>query len=161
MEPTDQSLGNASISALERKFAERLRQTSLRPTLNRLEVLSLLSKCSEPVSTQHMFARLTEAGSSMKISACYRAIADLEQHGLLGSERLPGKPVLYWLNTPGIQKPRHRMVCRRCARGFLVDPALSEQLDQVTKAHGLSQSGDAVTILVQCDCAEVPQKAAA
>lgn len=93
-------------------FKRTCRQTGLKVTHQRLEILGEITAARDHPSAEEMHQRLRERMPTLSLDTVYRTLATLEQHGIItklsgadGRGRFDGNPA-----------PHHHLVCSACGR---------------------------------------------
>lgn len=87
----------------------------------------------------------------VSLGTVYRAMNELEMHGLLLREWGPHRRALYRIKPAGFDEHRLRLVCQGCGRGVaLTDDALLNAVDRLAQSQGLSLAG--TVLAIPCEC---------
>jgi Fur family transcriptional regulator, ferric uptake regulator len=130
---------------------ELLRRSGLRPTRQRLAVLSVLAAERNDATAQEIHASLASRGDRVGLATVYRTLAALADGGAVDAlSHHPGE-VCYRLCSPG---HHHHLVCEECHRVVeLADCDLDTWLAARASDHGFTVSGHSVEVTGTCaDC---------
>lgn len=94
-------------------WEERLSQAGWRITMPRRVVMQILQRTGRPLSPQEIYARGRRVHRSLGLVSVYRALAVLEQAGLVRRVHQEDRCDGYILASPG---HHHILLCRRCGR---------------------------------------------
>ncbi len=116
-------------------WEERLSEAGWRITTPRRVVMQVLRRAAHPLSPQEIHARGRRLHRSLGLVSVYRALAVLEQAGLVRRVHQEGRCDGYVLASPG---HHHILLCRRCGRALEFPGAedLSGLIAQVERRTG-------------------------
>ncbi|WP_420994992.1 Fur family transcriptional regulator [Cupriavidus sp. 30B13] len=131
--------------------AQRLADARLRATRTRMLVLEALAApdCAQ-ADAETLFARFVLAGQGTSMASVYRAVRELERHGLLARHRTGGGRALYRLRAGA--RPDAALVVTDGAGGFALrvsDAAMYEQLLHWLGTQGLRGQPGIIRIEVE------------
>lgn len=135
----------------------QLRRLGLRPTSARICVVQMVQQCPEKaISADGIFRQLGEMGLSMSLGTVYRALNDLERHGVLRREWSadPAGKSRFALASAQRQPQSCAYTCPVCARSTpVMDQQFNELLRQHARAAGYDSGAPQITIPMICgDC---------
>jgi Fur family ferric uptake transcriptional regulator len=139
------------MEAAQLEHAEFLRRSGLRPTRQRLAVVSLLAAEPDDATAQQIHASLAERGERVGLATVYRTLAALASAGVVDAlSHHPGE-VCYRLCSPG---HHHHLVCEDCHRVVeLADCDLDSWVAARASDHGFTVSAHTVEVTGTCaDC---------
>lgn len=131
-----------------------LERHGLRPTRQRLAVLSVLADERNDATAQEIHAALAGGGERVGLATVYRTLAALSECGAVDAlSHHPGE-TCYRLCS---EEHHHHLVCERCHRVVeLVDCDLDSWLSERARAHGFTISAHSVEATGTCaDCSTV------
>lgn len=131
-------------------LAARLREQGYRVTGPRLRVYEALGDGSGHLTADQLADRLADRDEAVPLSSVYRALAVLEELGLVRATRLGGEDVTHWERAHSDE--HFHVVCTTCGgvdhhRG----PLVGVVADHLRAGHGFV--ADQVTLLVHGTCA--------
>jgi Fur family transcriptional regulator, ferric uptake regulator len=113
--------------------AELLRAQGVRVTSQRLEVLEELGRERDDVTAQMLWRRLRDRGSQTGLATVYRALALLNEKGVIDALSHHGTELCYRLCN---DTHHHHMVCSSCHRVVEVEQCgLEPWLADVASRH--------------------------
>ena len=113
--------------------AELLRAQGVRVTSQRLEVLEELARERDDVTAQMLWRRLRDRGSQTGLATVYRALALLNEKGVIDALSHHGTELCYRLCN---DTHHHHMVCSSCHRVVEVEQCgLEPWLADVASRH--------------------------
>jgi Fur family ferric uptake transcriptional regulator len=129
-------------------YAALLEAKGVRPTKQRLEVLTELGKERDDVTAQDLWRRLRERDSSTGLATVYRTLALLSEQGVVDSFSHHGSELCYRLCG---EAHHHHLVCTSCHRVVEVEQCgLGDWLDEVSRRHGFVATDHRVEIAGLC-----------
>ncbi|MDM0026205.1 Fur family transcriptional regulator [Variovorax saccharolyticus] len=133
--------------------AERLRAAGLRPTAARVGVLEVMATHGAAFATAAELCRcLLQRGARASGGTIYRAIHDLELHGLLLRVPDRSRRSLYRLRVHTDPPGTLQVVCHRTGRTLtIVEPALADHLASILQEIGFDAAGQTLTICLDPD----------
>ena len=143
---------------------QRLSDCRLCPTSARVCTLQVLDAAPQRrLSADTIYQELLSMQLAVSLGSVYRALKELEQHGLLLREWQFGADnrVTTYMIRPeaaAADAATCRLQCRRCGSAVTVhDPELQQHLSRVARLHGMDLGQSAVTLEVTCGaCAPKP-----
>lgn len=141
---------------------QRLRNCHLRPTSARVCTLQVLDGVPQRrLSAEAIYQELLAMEVAISLGSVYRALKELEQHGLLLREWEFGafnRVTTYMIRPDVATDAACRLQCRCCGHAVtLHDPELHQHLSRVARLHGMDLGPSAVTATVTCGaCASAP-----
>ncbi len=128
---------------------ELLRAKGLRPTRQRVEVLSELGREPDDATAQQLWARLREgAGSTIGLATVYRTLARLRDEGVVDALSHHGSEQCFRLC---MQSHHHHLFCVQCHKVVEVDDcSLGTWVDDVATRHGFVAEEHSVEISGRC-----------
>lgn len=119
------------------ELTELLRVKGVRPTRQRVELLTELANEPNDATAQALWRRLRdERGSSLGLATVYRTLAVLREHDVVDALAHHGSELCYRLCGDA---HHHHLVCRDCHRVVEIDQCeLGEWIDNVAAAHGFT-----------------------
>lgn len=134
----------------EQQQAALLSDNGLRPTPQRLAVLSALLEERDDATAQQIHGALRQSGHRIGLATVYRALAALARRGVVDELNHRPREACYRLCTEG---HHHHLVCSECHRVVeLGDCELDAWLAPLAAEHSFTVSGH--TIEVTGICAE-------
>jgi len=133
-------------------LGELLERKGVRPTRQRLLVLSELAAETDDATAQALWQRLRgRHGGSVGLATVYRTLALLHDNGVIDELSHHGSERCYRLCADG---HHHHLTCERCHRVVEVDEcSLGGWVDEVARRHGFVASDHSVEISGVCaDC---------
>ena len=129
--------------------AEQLVDAGLRPTRQRLAVLSAVARERRPVTAQELHVRLHGKRGGPGLATVYRTLGRLAEAGVLRRFPLAEGETAYRLCEPG---HHHHLICERC--GVVTEIASCEVEDwaaEVARKRGFSPTSHQAEIFGICD----------
>ena len=128
--------------------ARRLRALGVRPTPQRVLVLSELMRERDDVTAQELHARLRSRGERLGLATVYRTLALLAGEGAIDSiAHEPGELCYRWCGD----EHHHHLVCSRCHRvEELGNCELGGWLDRVAAKHGFVATAHRLEVAGLC-----------
>ncbi len=138
------------------RLHEALRQAGLRPTFHRLYVMRVLDQAAPGrLTAEQVFQQLYGQAIAVSQATVYRALSDLEQHGLLRRTRLQDgsdNKVRYAMTMPSAPAPSCTFSCQVCKEEIVVtDPAFCDQLQRQAEASGFDRLLATMRIAITCN----------
>ncbi len=132
------------------RLAARLREQGYRVTGPRLRVYEALGDDPRHLTADELADRLADHDDPVPLSSVYRALAVLEELGLVRATRLGGEDVTHWERSHSDE--HFHVVCTTCGdvdhhRG----PLVAVVADHLRAGHGFA--AEQVTLLVHGTCA--------
>jgi Fur family ferric uptake transcriptional regulator len=121
----------------------------VRPTRQRLAVLSELAAEPDDATAQSLWQRMRERGDqTIGLATVYRTLTLLHEHGVIDALSHHGSERCYRLCGDA---HHHHLVCERCHRVVEVEGCgLGEWVDDVAHAHGFVANEHRVEITGLC-----------
>jgi Fur family ferric uptake transcriptional regulator len=128
---------------------ELLRAKGLRPTRQRVEVLSELAKEPNDATAQQLWSRLRENGNStIGLATVYRTLARLRDEGVVDALAHHGSEQCFRLCTDA---HHHHLLCVTCHKVVEIDEcSLGAWVDKVASSHGFVADQHSVEITGHC-----------
>lgn len=132
-----------------------LREKKIRPTLARLQILSVLEAADDgrqPV--EDIYRALLESGDATSLPTVYRILNKMATAGLL--ERVWGRDgsesrLYYRLARHDLSPLEHEVVCGKCQRHMMVQlPGLRDDLTRLCQGNDLQPAAAAILIQITC-----------
>lgn len=123
-----------------------------RNTWQREAVVTSLTQAGGFISTQALFAKLRDDGSTISLATVYRALTDLVGEGQADSLLSPEGENLY--RACESDQHHHHLICRSCGATAEIDAEPVEAwAKQVASEHGFTQAQHVVDVFGLCaDC---------
>jgi Fe2+ or Zn2+ uptake regulation protein len=138
-----------------------LKEKRIRPTLARLQILTLLCEAEdERVSVETIYRKMLEDDTSTSLSTVYRVLNKMALDGLL--ERVWGgdandSRLFYRICSDDLSASEHEVLCSHCQRHLRVTlPGLREELNRLCAEKGLQPQSRPVIINVVCEACTRP-----
>lgn len=127
-----------------------LREKGVRPTRQRLELLSELAKEPNDVTAQELWRRLRdERRSSVGLATVYRTLALLRERAVVDTLAHHGSELCYRLCG---EAHHHHLVCRDCHRVVELDHCeLDDWIDTLAAQHAFIALEHRLEIEGRCD----------
>jgi Fur family ferric uptake transcriptional regulator len=121
----------------------------VRPTRQRLAVLTELAAERDDATAQSLWQRMRERGDqTIGLATVYRTLALLHEHGVIDALSHHGSERCYRLCSDA---HHHHLVCTSCHRVVEVEQCgLGDWVDDVARAHGFVASEHRVEITGLC-----------
>ena len=128
--------------------ADLLRRAGLKVTRQRMAIPELLQE-EESLTADQIFMALREKGQEFGLSTVYRALASLEEKGLVSRTELPGSSSqCFFLKSGG---HRHHLICIRCRKRVLLDGCPVEAFaEEIAGRSGFVITGHSLEIFGLC-----------
>jgi Fur family transcriptional regulator, ferric uptake regulator len=125
-----------------------LSEAGVRPTRQRVRVLTELMGEQDDVTAQELFERLRGGGEKLGLATVYRTLGLLAEAGVIDSlSHRPGELCYRWCG----QGHHHHLVCSSCHRVVeLADCELDPWLDRISRAHGFVTTGHRLEVSGLC-----------
>jgi Fur family ferric uptake transcriptional regulator len=125
-----------------------LSEAGVRPTRQRVRVLTELMGEQDDVTAQELFERLRAGGERLGLATVYRTLGLLAEAGVIDSlSHHPGELCYRWCG----QGHHHHLVCSSCHRVVeLADCELDPWLDRISRAHGFVTTGHHLEVSGLC-----------
>lgn len=142
------------------RLHDALRVAGLRPTFHRLQVMRVVDGVApKAVTAEAVYQILCEIDVAVSQATVYRALSDLEQHGLLARTRLQGaldNKVRYAVPVAAAQAPGYTFCCRVCHEHIVVtNPVFCDLLQRQAQDAGFDRQLVSIDIAITCNrCAE-------
>lgn len=130
---------------------DRLSETGLRATTQRLRVLEELAREPSDVTAQELHRRLRAGGERIGLATVYRTLGALAEHGVVDTLSHSPAEACYRLCGEG---HHHHLVCSGCHRVVeLPECGLDDWLAAAAEREGFVATGHRVEIVGLCgDC---------
>lgn len=140
--------GGVGASETERQALGALHAAGVRPTRQRVEIVSELMAEANDVTAQDLHERLKRRGSELGLATVYRTLGRLADAGVIDSlSHEPGALCYRWCGADH----HHHFVCSRCHRVVeLGDCRLEPWLDEVSSEHGVDVTGHRLEVVGLC-----------
>jgi Fur family transcriptional regulator, ferric uptake regulator len=127
---------------------ELLADAGVRPTRQRLRVLTELMGEQDDVTAQELHERLRSSGEKLGLATVYRTLGILAEAGVIDSlSHRPGELCYRWCG----QGHHHHLVCSSCHRVVeLADCELDPWLERISQAHGFVTTGHRLEVSGLC-----------
>ena len=125
-----------------------LSEASVRPTRQRVRVLTELMGERDDVTAQELHDRLRAGGEKLGLATVYRTLGLLAEAGVIDSlSHRPGELCYRWCG----QGHHHHLVCSSCHRVVeLADCELDPWLERISRAHGFVTTGHRLEVSGLC-----------
>jgi Fur family ferric uptake transcriptional regulator len=131
------------------ELEQLLVRKDVRPTRQRLAVLSELAAERDDATAQSLWQRMRERGDqTIGLATVYRTLALLHEHGVIDALSHHGSERCYRLCSDA---HHHHLVCTSCHRVVEVEQCgLGDWVDDVARTHGFVASEHRVEITGLC-----------
>jgi Fur family ferric uptake transcriptional regulator len=125
-----------------------LSAAGVRPTRQRVRVLTELMGERDDVTAQELHDRLRSGGEKLGLATVYRTLGLLAEAGVIDSlSHRPGELCYRWCG----QGHHHHLVCSSCHRVVeLADCELDPWLERISRAHGFVTTGHRLEVSGLC-----------
>ena len=125
-----------------------LSEAGVRPTRQRVRVLTELMGERDDVTAQELHDRLRAGGERLGLATVYRTLGLLAEAGVIDSlSHRPGELCYRWCG----QGHHHHLVCSSCHRVVeLADRELDPWLERISRAHGFVTTGHRLEVSGLC-----------
>jgi Fur family ferric uptake transcriptional regulator len=125
-----------------------LSEAGVRPTRQRVRVLTELMGERDDVTAQELHDRLRSGGEKLGLATVYRTLGLLAESGVIDSlSHRPGELCYRWCG----QGHHHHLVCSSCHRVVeLADCELEPWLERISSAHGFVTTGHRLEVSGLC-----------
>jgi Fur family ferric uptake transcriptional regulator len=125
-----------------------LSEAGVRPTRQRVRVLTELMGERDDVTAQELHDRLRSGGEKLGLATVYRTLGLLAEAGIIDSlSHRPGELCYRWCG----QGHHHHLVCSSCHRVVeLADCELDPWLERISRAHGFVTTGHRLEVSGLC-----------
>jgi Fur family transcriptional regulator, ferric uptake regulator len=125
-----------------------LSDAGVRPTRQRVRVLTELMGERDDVTAQELHDRLRSGGEKLGLATVYRTLGLLAEAGVIDSlSHRPGELCYRWCG----QGHHHHLVCSSCHRVVeLADCELDPWLERISRAHGFVTTGHRLEVSGLC-----------
>ncbi len=131
--------------------SELLRAKGLRPTRQRVEVLSELAKEPNDATAQQLWSRLRESGNStIGLATVYRTLARLRDEGVVDALAHHGSEQCFRLCTNAHHHHLLRVTCHKVVEDQTANRSLGAWVDKVASSHGFVADEHSVEITGHC-----------
>lgn len=139
----------AVTGTAQAELAELLERKGVRPTPQRVAVLTELARESDDATAQQLWQRLRDGGNNLVgIATVYRTLALLVDHGVIDVLAHHGHEHCYRLCTDA---HHHHLLCDRCHRVVEIDECdLGDWVDTVAARHGFLAAEHRLEITGRC-----------
>jgi Fur family transcriptional regulator, ferric uptake regulator len=111
-----------------------IRDTGMRATRQRLDVLDVLAREQKDMTAQEIHARLREEGAGVGLATVYRTLASLAEHDVVDTLGHRRRETSYRLCR---EEHHHHLICTSCQRVVeLGECNLEGWLESASAAHG-------------------------
>lgn len=133
----------------DRDLRDLLVRKGVRPTRQRLLVLTELADEPDDATAQTLWQRLRAHDEGVGLATVYRTLALLHEQGVVDSLSHHGGERCFRLCTDG---HHHHLLCERCHRVVEIDECtLGSWVDDVARRHGFVASEHRVEISGVCE----------
>lgn len=134
------------MNSVEERFLRALRQNSVRRTLPRKTVFSVLQTAAEPLSLRQMIARAKTADRA----SVYRTLALFERLGIV-NVMLVGWKKRFELATP-YKSHHHHIHCEHCGKtASIASPSLEKLIKSIAEQKGFYLHHHTLELSGYCD----------
>lgn len=130
-------------------FEEELKKNNLKNTKHRIIMLSILYKCSQPISADEIYKEVEKKGVSVNLSTVYRSLEILSEKNIIKKLTFEEDPRAYFIYNRNIHS--HYLICLGCKKIITLDycplEGYEEKLENNTK---FSISGHKLEIYGYC-----------
>ncbi len=138
------SLSVAGPDTME--HADRLKDSGLKATLPRLQVLKLFEQSAQRhLAAEDVYRQMLTTGVDLGLATVYRVLAQFEQSGLLKKSQLGGGKAVYELND-GEQHHGHLVSLVDGTVHEFFDPQIEARLVAIAQAQGFEMADYVVTV---------------
>jgi Fur family ferric uptake transcriptional regulator len=125
-----------------------LSEAGVRPTRQRVRVLTELMGERDDVTAQELHDRLRSGGEKLGLATVYRTLGLLAEAGVIDAlSHRPGELCYRWCG----QGHHHHLVCSSCHRVVeLADCELEPWLERISSAHGFVTTGHRLEVSGLC-----------
>jgi Fur family transcriptional regulator, ferric uptake regulator len=125
-----------------------LSDAGVRPTRQRVRVLTELMGERDDVTAQELHDRLRSGGEKLGLATVYRTLGLLAEAGVIDSlSHRPGELCYRWCG----QGHHHHLVCSSCHRVVeLADCELDPWLERISRTHGFVTTGHRLEVSGLC-----------
>jgi Fur family ferric uptake transcriptional regulator len=133
---------------LQESAADVLSGAGVRPTRQRLRVLTELMGERDDVTAQELHERLRSGGEKLGLATVYRTLGLLAEAGVIDAlSHRPGELCYRWCG----QGHHHHLVCSGCHRVVELDDCeLDPWLERISRAHGFVTTGHRLEVSGLC-----------
>ena len=151
---TNRTASDAPHSSLRLHGA--LRSAGLRPTFHRLYVMRVLDAAAPAaVTAEVVYQQLCDMEIAVSQATVYRALNELEQHGLLARMRLQDasdNKVRYAVQGAALPMRTCAFRCPVCQEeSAITDPAFCDQLQRQAQVAGFDRHLGAIHVAMTCN----------
>ncbi len=157
MSVSDASRTHRSRTKRARRSESELERVGLRVTSARVKVLEVLNKAKQKHSSVHdIFLKMLQSGEEVGIATVYRALVQFTAAGLVIKHNFEHGCAVYELD----QGWHHdHMMCIQCGKiTEFVDQLIEERQERIAKEHGFKISDHNMTLYVDCQRKQCPNK---
>jgi len=125
-----------------------LSEAGVRPTRQRVRVLTELMGERDDVTAQELHERLRSGGEKLGLATVYRTVGLLAEAGVIDSlSHRPSELCYRWCG----QGHHHHLVCSSCHRVVeLADCELDPWLERISRTHGFVTTGHRLEVSGLC-----------
>lgn len=136
------------LETAQESATDVLSEAGVRPTRQRVRVLSELMGEQDDVTAQELHERLRSSGEKLGLATVYRTLGLLAGAGVIDAlSHRPGELCYRWCG----QGHHHHLVCSSCHRVVeLADCELDPWLERVSRAHGFVTTGHRLEVSGLC-----------
>jgi Fur family ferric uptake transcriptional regulator len=133
---------------LQESAVDVLSGAGVRPTRQRLRVLTELMGERDDVTAQELHERLRSGGEKLGLATVYRTLGLLAEAGVIDAlSHRPGELCYRWCG----QGHHHHLVCSGCHRVVELDDCeLDPWLERISRAHGFVTTGHRLEVSGLC-----------
>jgi Fur family ferric uptake transcriptional regulator len=133
---------------LQKSASNVLSEAGVRPTRQRVRVLTELMGEQDDVTAQELYERLRSEGEKLGLATVYRTLGLLAEAGVIDAlSHHPGELCYRWCG----QGHHHHLVCSSCHRVVeLADCELDPWLERISRAHGFVTTGHRLEVSGLC-----------
>jgi Fur family ferric uptake transcriptional regulator len=133
---------------LQKSASNVLSEAGVRPTRQRVRVLTELMGEQDDVTAQELYERLRSEGEKLGLATVYRTLGLLAEAGVIDAlSHHPGELCYRWCG----QGHHHHLVCSSCHRVVeLADCELDPWLERISRAHDFVTTGHRLEVSGLC-----------
>jgi Fur family ferric uptake transcriptional regulator len=145
-----------AIETQAREPAQLLRASGVRPTAQRVEVLTELAREPDDATAQILWRRIRDGGNAtIGLATVYRTLALLAERGVIDVLSHHGTELCYRLCGPA---HHHHLLCVRCHRVVEIENCdLGGWVDAIAESHGFAAAEHRLEVTGRCaECRSEP-----